>query len=194
MSGHRGNESLRPGTPGLGFAFAAVPFLAVLAGVRYDWWRYPRPAVLLLEPATVGSALLGLAVVGTLWIFRSYGYWKREQRWSWRTGLAPMVVATTALVFVLVPTPREGAFDRARGGMEAVAHSIQQNPTPYAGQRTVINELEFHVYIKEGCVFFADLEQSVVHNAGWIYTANCTLNPDESRRYKPVAENWYAFL
>jgi hypothetical protein len=42
----------------------------------------------------------------------------------------------------------------------------------------VIDGLEFHVYIREdNCVYFADLEQSVVLNAGWIYTANCSLNP-----------------
>ena len=193
MSGHRDNESLRARTPGFLLAIATVPFLAMLAGVRYDWWRYPRPAVLLLEPATVGSALLGLAVVGALWTFRLHSYWIREPHLSWRTGLAPMVVATTALVFVLVQTPTEGAFDRARGGMEAVASSMQQNQTSYAGRRTVIDELEFQVYIKEDCVYFADLEQSVVLNAGWIYTANCTLSPDQFRRYKHVAENWYAF-
>ena len=194
MSGPRDNEILRARTPGLGFAVAAVPFLAVLGGVRYDWWRYPRPAVVLLEPATVGLALLGLTVVGALWIFRSYGYWTREQRLSWKIGLAPLAVATTAMVFVLVPTPTEDAFDRARGGMEELANSMQQNLMPYTGRSTVIDGLEFQVYIREdNCVYFADLEQSVVLKAGWIYTANCTLNPDQLRRYKPVADNWYAF-
>ncbi|MDI9914600.1 hypothetical protein [Rhodococcus sp. IEGM 1379] len=194
MRGHRDNKLLRARPPGLGFALAAVPFLALLAGVRYDWWRYSRPAVILLEAATVGIALLGLTVVGALWIFRSYGYWQREQQLSWKIGLAPLVVASTAFVFVLVPMPTEGAFDRARGEMEQLADSMQQNQTPYTGRRTVIDGLEFHVYIREdNCVYFADLEQSVVLNAGWIYTANCTPNPDQFGRYSLVADNWYAF-
>lgn len=109
----------------------------MLSGVRYDWWRYPRPGVLLLEPATVGSALLGLTAVGASWIFRSYGFWKREQQLSWRIWLAPLAVATTALVFMLVPTPMEGAFDRGRGAMEELAISMQQKHTSYIGRRTV---------------------------------------------------------
>lgn len=102
-------------------------------------------------------------------------------------------MVTIALVFVLLPTPTEGAFDRARGGMEEL-NAMQHNLTPHTGRSTVIDGLEFHVYIREdNCVYFADLEQSVVLNAGWIYTANCSLNPDQLRRYKPVADNWYAF-
>ena len=53
MFGSAGNDARLVRPPALGTALAAVPFLAIIAGVRYDWWQYPTAAVIFLEPATV---------------------------------------------------------------------------------------------------------------------------------------------
>ncbi|MCQ4129128.1 hypothetical protein NOU13_31990 [Rhodococcus erythropolis] len=183
---------MRP--PAVGVALAVVPFLAILAGVCYDWWRYPKPAVVLLEPATVCFALLCLAVVGVFWIVRSYGFWKREQRLSWRMGLAPLVVVATVLVFFTVQTPTDRAFDRAHPEMAELADSMLRDGTQHLGP-TEINGYEFStVFIREdNCVYFVDSRRSAITIVGWLYTANCTPNLDRFRRLKPVAENWFSF-
>lgn len=194
MFGNRDDDGRRTRPPGLGVAIATVPFLILLAGVRYDWWRYPKPAVIILEPATVGFAILGLAIVGFVWIVRSYGYWKRERRLSWTIGLAPLIVMATALVFVLVQTPTDRGFDRAHDEMKALAMSMLADNTQHIGP-TEINGLQFSsVYLKEGnCVYFVDSNRSSITRIGWLYTANCNPNPNWFARLERVADNWYAF-
>ncbi len=189
-----GNDTRRVHPPALGTVLAAVPFLAVIAGVRYDWWLYPKLAGVLLEPATVCFALLGLAVVGVFWFVRSYGFWKREQRVSWRMGLAPLVVMATALVFFTVQTPTDRAFDRANAQMAVLADSMLRDGTEHLGT-TEIDGYKFStVFIRDdNCVYFVDGDQSAITIVGWLYTANCTPNLDRFRRLKPVAENWFSF-
>ncbi|WP_221621583.1 hypothetical protein [Rhodococcus sp. KBW08] len=190
-----GRDTRRVRPPALGVALVAVPFLALLAGVRYDWWRYPTAAVIFLEPATVCFALLGLAVVGVFWVVRSYGFWKREQRLSWRMGLAPLFVVATTLVFFAVQTPTDRAFDRANAEMAMIADSMLRDGTEHLGS-TEIGGYEFStVFIRDGsCVYFVDGRRSTpTEVVGWLYTANCTPNLDRFRRLKPVVENWFSF-
>ena len=195
MFGSGGNDARRVRSPAVGAALAAVPFLAMLAGVRYDWWRYPKPAVVLLEPATVCFALLGLLAVGVFWVVGSYGFWKREQRLSWGMGLAPLVVVATVLVFFTVQTPTDRAFDRANVQMVMLADSMLRDGTKHLGP-TEIDGYEFStVFIRaDSCVYFVDGRRSTpTEVVGWLYTANCTPNLDRFRRLEPVAENWFSF-
>ncbi|MDG3010626.1 hypothetical protein G4X40_10740 [Rhodococcus sp. D2-41] len=188
------NERHRTSLLGLGVALAAVPFLLLLAGVRYDWWQYPKPAVVIVEPATVGLAILGLATVGVVWAFRSFGYWKRERRLPWGAGLAPLAVAATALIFVLVPTPAVRGFDQAHYEMERLATSMLRDHTQRVGP-TEIDGIEFSsVYIEEdNCVYFVDSKRSALTKIGWVYTADCNHSPAWFGRLDKVADNWYSF-
>jgi hypothetical protein len=193
--GSAGNDARLVRPPALGTALAAVPFLAIIAGVRYDWWQYPTAAVIFLEPATVCFALLGLLAIGVFWVVRSYGFWKREQRLSWRMGPAPLVVVATALVFFTVQTPTDRAFDRANPEMAELADSMLRDGTEHLGP-TEIDGYEFStVFIRvDNCVYFVDSRRSTpTEVVGWLYTANCTPNLDRFRRLKPVAENWFSF-
>lgn len=195
MIDNRGDDTRRVRPPGVGAALAAVPFLAMLAGVRYDWWRYPKPAVVLLEPATVGFALLSLLAVGAFWVVRSYGFWKREQHLSWQMGIAPLVVITAALAFVTMQTPTDRIFGGANAEMAELADSMLRDGTQHLGP-TEIDGYEFStIFIREDdCVYFVDSRRSTVTTVvGWLYTADCTPNPDWFRILKPVADNWYSF-
>jgi len=41
-------KAIRPvHAPGFGTALTVIPFVLVLAGVRYEWWRYPSPLVVI---------------------------------------------------------------------------------------------------------------------------------------------------
>lgn len=195
MFGSAGRDARRVRPPALGAALVAVPFLAIVAGVRYDWWQYPTAAVIFLEPATVCFALLGLLAVGVFWVVGSYGFWKREQRLSWRMGLAPLVVMATALVFFVVQTPTDRAFDRANAQMAELADSMLRDGTEHLGTTEIGGYTFSIVFIRDdSCVYFVDGRRSApTEVVGWLYTANCTPNPDRFRNLEPVAENWYSF-
>ncbi|MDJ0396748.1 hypothetical protein QMK17_26015 [Rhodococcus sp. G-MC3] len=120
---------------------AVVPFLTLLAGMRYEWWEYPSPADIFLDLATVCLAILGLIVLGVIWAVRSYRYWKRNRRLTWSSAVAPLLVVATAAAFALVDGPVDRDFDRANGQMEELALSMlgdvgaRLGPTEIGGVR-----------------------------------------------------------
>lgn len=195
MAGSRDGERSSSGSPGWGAALLAVPFLVLLAGIRYEWWRHSSSVQVLFELAVVWFALFGLVGVGAVWVIRCYRFWRRERRIGWAMGLGPLVVVVAAVVFVVVPKPAERAFDRARVDMEKFAVSMLHDQRERVGP-TEIGGLAFTtVYVEDDrCVYFVDgVRSSSISRVGWLYTAECTPNPNGFARLDPVDTDWTVF-
>lgn len=193
MVENRGNAIRPVHAPRLGAALAAMPFVLVLAGVRYEWWRYPSPLAVVAEPATVILAVLGIAVVGALWILRCYRYAKRRRRLPFSVGFAPVLVAVSATAFALMPPPAETDFEDAHGDMTALAVSLLDRGAERAGPVEVGGTRFSSVFVEDGCVYFVDSGRSAVKSVGWVYTAECQRGNEWFARLDKVADDWYAF-
>ncbi|MFC7962407.1 hypothetical protein [Rhodococcoides kroppenstedtii] len=181
--------------PGIGTALAAVPFLGLLAGMRYEWWSYPSPADLILNLGTVWLGLLGLTAVGIFWAIRLYRYRRRSGKLAWQILVAPVVVAVAALLFVTIDLPDDRDFDRASGGMQDLAVSMLQDGRDTAGETTVDGVSFSTVYVgKDDCVYFVDRGRNdALSRAGWLYAGQCSPNPNAFRRLDPLTGDWFAF-
>ena len=180
---------------GLGTALAVVPFLALLAAIRYEYWQYPSPAAnILIEFVLLWVAILGLAGVGLVWLVRLYRSWTRDRRLPWTVVVAPLSVTVAAVVFVLVPTPGSRDFEGAHGEMESLALSMLQNDDRRVGP-TELGGVRFStVSIVDDCVLFVDSRRvSVVYDSGWVYTARCTVDPGDFARLNVLSDNWAEF-
>jgi hypothetical protein len=180
---------------GLGTALAVVPFLALLAAIRYEYWDYPSPAAnILIEFVLMWVAILGLAGVGLVWLVRLYRCWTRDRRLPWTAVIAPLSVTVAAMVFVLVPTPGSRDFERAHGEMESLALSMLQNDDRRVGPTEVGGVRFSAVSIVDDCVYFVDSRRvSVVYDSGWVYTARCTVDPGDFARLNVLSDNWAEF-
>ena len=179
---------------GLGTGAAAIPFLLLLAGVRYEWWEYPEPADVILEPVTVGLALFGLISVGIVWAVRSYLQWKRIRTIARGFGVLPAVVLIAAIAFAAVSPPEVSEFNSAHGIMEDFAVSMLSGKASQVGP-TEIGGIEFTtIYVDdERCVYFVDSKRSSMKRVGWVYTAECRQSPEWFQGLDRVGDNWYRF-
>lgn len=76
---------------GLGTALAVVPFLALLAAIRYEYWHYPSPAAnILIEFVLVWVSILGLAGVGLVWLVRRHRNTRHLYSQSVSATIAPI--------------------------------------------------------------------------------------------------------
>ncbi|MET4046299.1 MULTISPECIES: hypothetical protein [unclassified Rhodococcus (in: high G+C Gram-positive bacteria)] len=195
MSETRDKQPRRGSRRGLGTALAAVLFLVLLAGMRYEWWEYPSPEDTLLDFATVWLALFGLVATGSVWAVRLYKYWTRHRRLTWASALTPLLVLTTAAAFELVDLPVHRDFDRAHGQMEELARTMLRDGNSRLAS-TEIDGVQFSViYVGEdNCVYFVDGKRSdVISRHGWMYTAQCAPDKNTLRSLDSPADNWLAY-
>ncbi|WP_155289236.1 hypothetical protein [Rhodococcoides fascians] len=94
----------------------------------------------------------------------------------------------------MVPTPGSRDFERAQGEMESLALSMLQNDDRRVGP-TELGGVRFStVSIVNDCVLFVDSRRvSVVYDSGWVYTAQCTVDPGDFARLNVLSDNWAEF-
>lgn len=182
-------DSGRP--PGLVVAAFTSLFVILLMGVYYDWWPFPRSIDFLASMAIFWLCIIGLIVLGIIWIIRSSQYIRNQKRWGWTIWVAPaLVVGLIAIVF-LFPHP---TFDSARDSMEAVAHEVEKNPSEQLRAIT-IGGIDFESIDKreDGCIYFVDSDRSFISKVGWIYAPDCTPSARSFMQLTRLSNHWYEF-
>ncbi|MGV8872176.1 MAG: hypothetical protein ACOH2Q_06600 [Rhodococcus sp. (in: high G+C Gram-positive bacteria)] len=193
MTGQVGPKPRRQ--PGLGSALAAVLFLSLLAGVRYEWWRFPSPFDFVLELATVWLGILGLVAVGTVWIVRAYKYWQINHRLTWLSVIVPVLIVAGIAGFAVVDIPAKREFNQANSQMEELAISVLRDGRQNLGP-TVVGGVYFTtIYVgNDNCVYFiVGKRGNSLFRAGWVYTDQCSPDPKTFRELDTLDDNWAEF-